>query len=63
MTYPSLLFTSPVPSMPRAGQLSRQVEDENIAERARLDAPEWESDEAALPSGIVSMQHWLDLNA
>jgi len=67
MSYTSLLFTSGTQSLSNTCAVSREVEPEVFAV---ADAPEsaWNgprggANDYLLPSGIASLEHWLDLNA
>jgi hypothetical protein len=67
MSYISLLFTSGVQSLANACTASRKVEPDlftsmGAAENA-WDDPEGRGDGYYLPTGIASLEHWLDLNA
>lgn len=67
MSYLSLLFTSVTSATSNTCAVSREVAPEAFAgscaaERARDDARS-RPDEYLLPSGIASLEHWLDLNA
>ncbi len=67
MSYLSLLFTSVTQGMSNTYGASREIELQafaasNAAERAGDHAGS-RADEYLLPSGIASLEHWLDLNA
>jgi hypothetical protein len=67
MSYTSLLFTSGTQSLSSTCTVSQVIEPDGIA---LADAPEsaWHgpgggANDYMLPSGIASLEHWLDLNA
>lgn len=67
MSYLTLLFPSQTQGMMNVLEASREAEHEVFAEAGGCQS-EWMREEEAtadhlLPSGIVSMEHWLDLNA
>jgi len=67
MSYLTLLFPSQTQGMVNVSEASRQEEHEVFAEAGVCESGWMREEEATadhlLPSGIVSMEHWLDLNA
>lgn len=67
MSYLTLLFPSQTQGMVNSSDTNREAEHEEFTGRGPCDgacsgagdAP----DDYLLPAGIVSMEHWLDLNA
>lgn len=67
MSYLTFLFSSQTQGMVNGSEASRLAEHDGFAAseargKARIRAGEG-SDDYRLPSGVVSMEHWLDLNA
>ncbi|HTU92825.1 MAG TPA: hypothetical protein VMF69_22280 [Gemmataceae bacterium] len=67
MSHLSLLFTSAMQGMANDFRKSRESETDvrtapDALERARI-GMRGEADDYRLPSGIASLEHWLDLNA
>ena len=67
MSYLSLLFPTLTQSESNTSVASWQIEPEVSTSSHALesvgDSARVESDEYVLPSGIASLEHWLDLNA
>jgi hypothetical protein len=67
MSYLSLLFTSATQGMSDSCGVNRETEYEahvapHTTESGRIDRGNTSND-YCLPSGIASLEHWLDLNA
>ena len=67
MSYLTLLFPSQTQGMVNVAEASREAEHAVFADAGACEGMWTRSEEGAedhlLPSGIVSMEHWLDLNA
>jgi hypothetical protein len=67
MSYLSLLFTSATQGMANAPRPCRETEGEahaalDVLEKMRP-GPTGGPNDYQLPSGVASLEHWLDLNA
>jgi hypothetical protein len=67
MSYLSLLVASVTPGISNRSTASREIEPEVFASSSAAESA-WNgtrggADEYLLPSGIASLEHWLDLNA
>jgi hypothetical protein len=67
MSYTSLLFTYGTQSLSNTCTMSREVEPDVYAlpdaPESAGNGPRSGANDYLLPSGVVSLEHWLDLNA
>jgi hypothetical protein len=67
MSYLSLLFRSETRNLSNACTASREVEPDVFpladASASAWNRPRGAANDYLLPSGIASLEHWLDLNA
>jgi hypothetical protein len=63
MSYLSLLLASQVRSLSNASEVGEPAERETLPPPAWLDVVGERGDDCILPSGVASLEHWLDLNA